>query len=325
MCLLIYIHTSESEIFNQSVTVGKDISLVCKHEGKVTWSKDRNGTRVDILTAETDGETIKLISDPHNRYSVLDDLSLHIKSVSDSDSGIYYCNAAPTVNLIVTEPGATTSNDRQPGATTPTQETTTSNYSQPGATTPTTVISTNTTQPNSTQSNSSNSKFTSTKETTKSNYSQPGATTPTTAKPKTIVDSVNKSVTNSSATKHKPTYITPAVSGGVVFLVLILLLWACIKRKSLSAALSNKKDNIYETVDDSHSTVQPAPPQKTNDAIYYLAGDPDVVKLGKDGQRHEFDDPTYTLIGLSESKSKENLNEQGPDVPLYSTIKESSE
>nr|XP_055068089.1 uncharacterized protein LOC129449864 [Misgurnus anguillicaudatus] len=169
MCLLFYIniHTTQSIIFNRRVTVGKDVFLVCNHKGNVTWSKARDGTRVDILTAEKDEETKKLISDPHNRYSLLDDLSLYIERVSLSDSGIYSCNETPTVNLIVTEPDSNTSNDRQPGATTPTPETTTSYYSQPGATTPT---------PDSIQ------RFpilnlSETLETTTS--SQPGATTPT--------------------------------------------------------------------------------------------------------------------------------------------------
>ncbi|XP_073715435.1 uncharacterized protein [Misgurnus anguillicaudatus] len=177
MCLLFYmnIHTTQSKIFNRSVTVGKDVILGCKHEGKVVWSKDRNGTRVDILTAEKDEVTIKRFSIPLNRYGVLDDLSLHIKSVSVSDSGIYYCNATPTVNLIVTEPDP---NNSEPEGTTPTQnpsatntlrsldQTTGFSHSQPESTTPT-------------QDSSATNTLRSLDQTTGFSHSQPESTTPT--------------------------------------------------------------------------------------------------------------------------------------------------
>lgn len=102
--------------------MGEYVTILCKHEGKVRWSTDRDGTSVHILTAEKDGETRKLISDPHNRYSLLGDFSLHIKNVSNSDSGFYYCNTNPTVNLIVKEPDQTTGfSHSQPEDTTPTQ------------------------------------------------------------------------------------------------------------------------------------------------------------------------------------------------------------
>ncbi|XP_051992008.1 uncharacterized protein LOC127650537 isoform X6 [Xyrauchen texanus] len=90
-----------TEIFNQSVTEGSDAFLYCEHKGKVVWRKDKDGHRQTILTKEENGEMVKHIGDPHNRYSVLSDLSLHINKVSLSDSGIYYCNNIP-VNLIVT-------------------------------------------------------------------------------------------------------------------------------------------------------------------------------------------------------------------------------
>ncbi|KAL7868591.1 hypothetical protein SRHO_G00099750 [Serrasalmus rhombeus] len=103
MSLLIYssIQTAQTGILSQSGTEGRDVILACGNEGKVVWSKGADRGRSTILTAE-DGEiTQRLRPDPENRYSVLPDLSLVIRSVSLSDSGIYYCNSAPAVNLTV--------------------------------------------------------------------------------------------------------------------------------------------------------------------------------------------------------------------------------
>ncbi|KAL7868548.1 hypothetical protein SRHO_G00099320 [Serrasalmus rhombeus] len=103
MSLLIYssTQTAQTGIFSQSGTEGRDVILACGNEGNVVWTKGTDRGRSDILTAE-DGEiTQRHRPDPENRYSVLTDLSLVIRSVSLSDSGIYYCNAAPAVNLTV--------------------------------------------------------------------------------------------------------------------------------------------------------------------------------------------------------------------------------
>ncbi|KAL7858682.1 hypothetical protein AOLI_G00187840 [Acnodon oligacanthus] len=88
-------------VCSQSEAEGRTVILPCVNEGKVTWEKDTERRRSAILTAE-DGEiTQKHRPDPENRYSVLPDLTLVIKSVSLSESGIYYCNSAPVVNLTV--------------------------------------------------------------------------------------------------------------------------------------------------------------------------------------------------------------------------------
>ncbi|KAF4081760.1 hypothetical protein AMELA_G00164650 [Ameiurus melas] len=103
-CLLlcVSVHTASSDISNQIHTEGSDAFLSCEYDGKVIWSKGVDGGRGDILTAEHGEITIKHRPDPDNRYSVLSDSSLHIKDLSLSDSGIYYCNSVPVVNLMVT-------------------------------------------------------------------------------------------------------------------------------------------------------------------------------------------------------------------------------
>ncbi|KAL7868451.1 hypothetical protein SRHO_G00098350 [Serrasalmus rhombeus] len=68
-------------------------------KGKVTWSRDVNGQRVDILTTHN-GETTKHITDLDRRYSSGSYLSLIIYGVSRSHAGKYYCNGA-TVELTV--------------------------------------------------------------------------------------------------------------------------------------------------------------------------------------------------------------------------------
>ncbi|KAL7868647.1 hypothetical protein SRHO_G00100310 [Serrasalmus rhombeus] len=70
-------------------------------KGPVTWSRDTNGQRVDILTTHN-GETTKHIADPDRRYDSQADLVLTIRRVSQSDAGRYDCSGA-TVELSVTE------------------------------------------------------------------------------------------------------------------------------------------------------------------------------------------------------------------------------
>ncbi|KAL6473464.1 hypothetical protein MHYP_G00170250 [Metynnis hypsauchen] len=68
--------------------------------GKVTWSRDTNGQRVDILTTHN-GKMTKHIADPDRRYTSQADVALIILRVSQSDAGRYYCSGA-TVELSVT-------------------------------------------------------------------------------------------------------------------------------------------------------------------------------------------------------------------------------
>ncbi|KAI5100968.1 hypothetical protein C0J45_9954 [Silurus meridionalis] len=91
-------------ILNQIRTEGRIALLHCLHDGKVVWSKSADRGRVDILTAQH-GEDVPYITHSPNldpRYAVVGNLSLLISSVSLSDSGIYYCNSVPVINLTVT-------------------------------------------------------------------------------------------------------------------------------------------------------------------------------------------------------------------------------
>lgn len=88
-------------IYNQTITEGSEIIVRCENEGRVTWSKRVDGKRTIILTAQDGHDPAPNTSDPGNRYSVLANLSLIIKEVSVSDSGVYYCNATAVMNLRV--------------------------------------------------------------------------------------------------------------------------------------------------------------------------------------------------------------------------------
>ncbi|KAL7868626.1 hypothetical protein SRHO_G00100100 [Serrasalmus rhombeus] len=105
LCLLLcgFLHMINSETLHQTEKEGNTVALKCGRltKGPVTWSRDTNGQRVDILTTHN-GQTTKHIADPDRRYSSGANLVLIIYGVSQSDAGRYDCSGA-TVELSVTE------------------------------------------------------------------------------------------------------------------------------------------------------------------------------------------------------------------------------
>ncbi|KAL7868560.1 hypothetical protein SRHO_G00099440 [Serrasalmus rhombeus] len=91
-----------AETLHQTEKEGNNVTLKCGRltNGTVTWSRDTNGQRVDILTTHN-GETTKHIADPDRRYGSRKDPVLIIHGVSQSDAGRYDCSGA-TVELSVT-------------------------------------------------------------------------------------------------------------------------------------------------------------------------------------------------------------------------------
>ncbi|KAL7868662.1 hypothetical protein SRHO_G00100460 [Serrasalmus rhombeus] len=92
----------EQETLHVSQTEGRIAVLHCGRltNGKVTWSRETNGQRVDILTTHN-RQTTKHITDPDGRYGSQADLALIIRRVSQSDAGRYDCSGA-TVELSLT-------------------------------------------------------------------------------------------------------------------------------------------------------------------------------------------------------------------------------
>ncbi|XP_036948181.1 uncharacterized protein LOC119016469 isoform X1 [Acanthopagrus latus] len=91
-----------ADIRHRYVREKQSIALPCPPsvEGNVTWSRETNGSKVDILTADGDGGKTD-IHDPDGRYSLLPCKSLVIYRVAVSDAGKYFCNSEPAVQLTV--------------------------------------------------------------------------------------------------------------------------------------------------------------------------------------------------------------------------------
>ncbi|XP_053092545.1 uncharacterized protein LOC128318740 [Pangasianodon hypophthalmus] len=93
--------SAHSGVFSQRSTEGRDIILFCKNEGSVSWDRRADGGRIHVFFVQDEKDTIVCHRGP-DRFTVLADSSLLIKKASVSDSGIYYCNDSPVVNLTVT-------------------------------------------------------------------------------------------------------------------------------------------------------------------------------------------------------------------------------
>lgn len=89
-------------LFDQRITEGSNVTIQCENEGRVTWSKRVDGKREIILKAPSEEDPVQSKPGPEPRYSLLTNLSLVIQEALVSDSGIYFCNITPVVNLTVT-------------------------------------------------------------------------------------------------------------------------------------------------------------------------------------------------------------------------------
>lgn len=91
---------------NKIIKEKDSVSLACPPSGgsKVTWSRETNGTKVDILLIDDDKD-VRLISDPNKQYSSLADRSLHIFRAAVSSSAEYFCNNEPAAAVTVIPSG----------------------------------------------------------------------------------------------------------------------------------------------------------------------------------------------------------------------------
>ncbi|XP_039977078.1 uncharacterized protein LOC120786068 isoform X2 [Xiphias gladius] len=134
-CLLAFVLGCNvtAEIIKE-VEEGQLVTLRCPHsvEGKLTWSREMNGNKSDILMIVGDRDMRP--NDPGKRYNSLSDGSLNIRKVAASDAGKYFCNNEIAVELRVIPRGKkTTSPTTRPPPAPPSPTT------RPTATTTSTV------------------------------------------------------------------------------------------------------------------------------------------------------------------------------------------
>ncbi|XP_039675560.1 uncharacterized protein LOC120570929 [Perca fluviatilis] len=93
-------------IIHEIVQEKTRVTLRCPHsvEGDVTWSRERNGNKTDIITVNV-GREIKHI--PGSRYGSEADKTLFILNPVISDSGRYFCNNEAAADLTVIPSGTT--------------------------------------------------------------------------------------------------------------------------------------------------------------------------------------------------------------------------
>uniref|UniRef100_A0A3B1J1M6 Ig-like domain-containing protein n=1 Tax=Astyanax mexicanus TaxID=7994 RepID=A0A3B1J1M6_ASTMX len=96
LCLLCFLL---SEVLHVKGREGNVVILPCGKlsKGNVTWSREINGQKVDILN-NNNGQVTRYSAGSDGRYSSGGNLWLNIFRVSQSDAGRYYCNGE-TVEL----------------------------------------------------------------------------------------------------------------------------------------------------------------------------------------------------------------------------------
>ncbi|XP_067363176.1 hepatitis A virus cellular receptor 1-like isoform X2 [Channa argus] len=146
-----------AEIIQKVFEEKQQISLPCPPpvDPKVTWSRETNGHKVDILTVHDRDE--KHINDPDKRFSALGDKSLYISRAAVSDSGTYFCNNKKAVELTVipSEPPTPkpTTKPKPSTSTTTTTSTTIATATTTATTSTSTTIATATTTSTTSQPN----------------------------------------------------------------------------------------------------------------------------------------------------------------------------
>ncbi|KAL7868631.1 hypothetical protein SRHO_G00100150 [Serrasalmus rhombeus] len=276
-----------AETLHQTEKEGNNVTLKCGRltNGTVTWSRDTNGQRVDILTTHN-GETTKHIADPDRRYGSRKDPVLIIHGVSQSDAGRYDCSGA-TVELSVTsgtdQPSTTPTTQRK---TTKATETTTT------ATTPTTQrrntkateTTTTATTPTTQRRNTKATETTTTATTPKTQRRTTKATETTTATTPTTQRRTTKATETATATESSSGGTTRALwkvliivaVSCLVAVALVLFLWKCFYKRKV-CTVKQKQDHLYDCIDNNMPTTQPASDeQNAKEPVYHLVTQPRV-------------------------------------------------
>ncbi|XP_067333433.1 myb-like protein U isoform X5 [Channa argus] len=245
-----------AEIIQKVFEEKQQISLPCPPpvDAKVTWSRETNGHKEDILTAHDRDE--KHINDPDKRFSSLGDKSLYISRAAVSDSGTYFCNNKKAVELTVIPSG------EKPQ---PTTSTVSESLKRQGAETlssPPTVDKTDTVTTQKRHRKHGNNK----------NSKKPPTPKPTTKpKPSTSTTTTTTSTTIATATTTSTTsQPNPAaalmVGVTVPFTVLIIIIITIVYFTRRRRCKRRENEEIYHVYDD----IQDGPPNAVGPATFSM-------------------------------------------------------
>ncbi|XP_067333443.1 myb-like protein U isoform X6 [Channa argus] len=244
-----------AEIIQKVFEEKQQISLPCPPpvDAKVTWSRETNGHKEDILTAHDRDE--KHINDPDKRFSSLGDKSLYISRAAVSDSGTYFCNNKKAVELTVIPSG------EKPQ---PTTSTVSESLKRQGAETlssPPTVDKTDTVTTQKRHRKHGNNK----------NSKKPPTPKPTTKpKPSTSTTTTTTSTTIATATTtsttSQPNPAALMVGVTVPFTVLIIIIITIVYFTRRRRCKRRENEEIYHVYDD----IQDGPPNAVGPATFSM-------------------------------------------------------
>ncbi|XP_067333621.1 uncharacterized protein [Channa argus] len=235
-----------AEIIQKVFEEKQQISLPCPPpvDPKVTWSRETNGHKVDILTVHDRDE--KHINDPDKRFSSLGDKSLYISRAAVSDSGTYFCNNKKAVELTVI-PSEPTKPKPTPSTSTTTTTTSTS-----------TTIATATTTATTSTSTTIATATTTTTTTTSTSTTIATATTTTTTSTSTTIATATTTATTSTSTTIATATTTATTSTSTTI--------ATATTTSTTSQPNPENEEIYHVYDD----IQDGPPNAVGPATFSM-------------------------------------------------------
>ncbi|XP_067333495.1 hepatitis A virus cellular receptor 1-like isoform X1 [Channa argus] len=277
-----------AEIIQKVFEEKQQISLPCPRpvDAKVTWSRETNGHKEDILTAHDRDE--KHINDPDKRFSSLGDKSLYISRAAVSDSGTYFCNNKKAVELTVIpsgeKPQPTTSTVseslKRQGAETlsspPTVDKTDTVTTQkrhrkhgnnkkskkPPTPKPTTKPKPSTSTTTTTTSTSTTIATATTTTTTSTSTTIATATTTTTTSTSTIIATATTTSTTSQPNPAAALMVGVTVPFTVLIIIIITIVYFTRRRR----CKRRENEEIYHVYDD----IQDGPPNAVGPATFSM-------------------------------------------------------
>ncbi|XP_067333612.1 uncharacterized protein [Channa argus] len=314
-----------AEIIQKVFEEKQQISLPCPPpvDPKVTWSRETNGHKVDILTVHDRDE--KHINDPDKRFSSLGDKSLYISRAAVSDSGTYFCNNKKAVELTVI-PSEPTKPKPTPSTSTTTTTTSTSTTIATATTTATTSTSTTiatatTTTTTTTSTSTTIATATTTTTTSTSTTIATATTTATTSTSTTIATATTTATTSTSttiatatttSTTSQPNPAALMVGVTVPFTVLIIIIITIVyftrrrrcKRRAVGPATFSMTpfSGASDQTEPTYSTICEYPPTEikmaTESPYSLISG---TVVDGNNKGQTELNYSTYVLLDKSQT------------------------